>query len=610
MTPPPDRPSRWIVMSGVHPDAGSEMLAFHVAQKMASRSHVLFWDVASCIARSAKTVKDLLPFRKAFSTPLLRNFLSQESTSFSILQGPLEINPPAFQETVSLLKSGFDFLLILAPATWRTEFLSLLDEAHLALLITDPSMERAPEVQRYFDQLALHKYPQALCQVVLNRVPHHGLNVLEAFTKVLGRPPLAAVPVKAFVEHVRVLARQLEDRGDLYGLPREVSAESALAVKNRIHQRLLEATASEVAPSPEKTQTVLENLLSEEADLPSSREIRGRLFTDLLHDVLGFGPLEALLRDPEVAEIMVNGPGVVFIEKKGRLFPAPVSFENETQLRTVIDRIVAPIGRRVDESLPLCDARLPDGSRVNIVLPPLALDGPALTIRKFMEKRLTLEDLLGFGALDRKMADFLTRCVKMRKNIIISGGTGSGKTTLLNILSGLIAPDERIVTIEDAAELKLQQPHVVRLESRPANSEGQGAIPIRRLVMNALRMRPDRIVVGECRGGEAFDMLQAMNTGHDGSLTTLHANSPRDAMGRLEALVLMAGIDLPVRVVREQIKSAVDMIVQIARLSDGSRKILSLTELTGMEGDVLTTAELFRYHAGVFEETGLVSQWE
>ena len=296
------------------------------------------------------------------------------------------------------------------------------------------------------------------------------------------------------------------------------------------------------------------------------------------------------------------------VEKKGRLYPTEVYFDSEMQLRKVIDRIVAPIGRRVDESTPLCDGRLADGSRVNIVLPPLALDGATLTIRKFMQKRLGLEDLLQFGAMNEGMARFLTRCVQARKNIVVSGGTGSGKTTLLNILSGLIAPDERIVTIEDAAELRLQQSHVVRMESRPANAEGQGAIPIRRLVMNALRMRPDRIVVGECRGGEALDMLQAMNTGHDGSLTTLHANSPRDALGRLEALVLMAGMDLPVRVVREQIKSAVHLIVQIARLTDGSRKVISITEVTGMEGDVLTTAELFRYRAGSFESTGLVSQ--
>jgi len=247
---------------------------------------------------------------------------------------------------------------------------------------------------------------------------------------------------------------------------------------------------------------------------------------------------------------------------------------------------------------------------VNIVIPPLALDGPTLTIRKFMEQRLALEDLIRFGTLNDVMGAYLTHSVRSRRNLIISGGTGSGKTTLLNILSGLIAPDERIVTIEDAAELRLQQPHVVRMESRPANAEGQGAIPIRRLVINALRMRPDRIVVGECRGGEALDMLQAMNTGHDGSLTTLHANSPRDALGRLEALVLLAGIDLPIRVVREQIRSAVHVIVQIARQADGSRRITSITELNGMEGDVLTTTELFRYRAGRFESTGLASRWQ
>src|SRR4029077_15212831 len=277
---------------------------------------------------------------------------------------------------------------------------------------------------------------------------------------------------------------------------------------------------------------------------------------------------------------------------------------------------VAPIGRRVDESMPLCDARLIDGSRVNIVLPPLALDGPTITIRKFMSKALNLLELIPLNSLSQEMADFLRACVLLRKNIVVAGGTGSGKTTLLNALSGLIPDDERIVTIEDAAELRLQKPHVVRLESRPPNAEGEGAIPIRRLVINALRMRPDRIVVGECRGGEALDMLQAMNTGHDGSLTTIHANNPRDALRRLETLVLMAGMDLPVRVVREQIQSAVNILIQQTRLSDGARKITSITELTGMEGDTLTTQEIYRFKQngkdaagriqGMFENTGIV----
>jgi len=285
-------------------------------------------------------------------------------------------------------------------------------------------------------------------------------------------------------------------------------------------------------------------------------------------------------------------------------------------LRTIIDRIVAPIGRRVDESMPLCDARLADGSRVNIVLPPLALDGPVVTIRKFGQKSLSFNDYIRLGSLTQEMADFLNSCVLKKKNVVIAGGTGSGKTTLLNALSGLIPDEERIVTIEDAAELRLQKPHVVRLESRPVNAEGQGAIPIRQLVINALRMRPDRIVVGECRGGEALDMLQAMNTGHDGSITTVHANSPRDALGRLETLVLMAGIDLPVRVVREQIRSAVHIIVQQTRMADGSRKITSITEITGMEEGIILSQEIFRFRQcgldiegriqGVFENTGIM----
>jgi len=312
-----------------------------------------------------------------------------------------------------------------------------------------------------------------------------------------------------------------------------------------------------------------------------------------MEEVLGLGAIEALLKDPTVSEIMVTGCQTVVVERQGKLESTDLRFGSEVDLRTVIDRIVTPLGRRVDESMPLCDARLADGSRVNIVLPPLALDGPTLTIRKFSQKKWTLADLARMGSMTTEMQVYLESAVKSRKNIVVSGGTGSGKTTLLNALSSAIPDHERIVTIEDAAELRLQKPHVVRLEARPPNAEGQGEIPIRRLVMNALRMRPDRIIVGECRGGEALDMLQAMNTGHDGSLTTLHANSPRDAMGRLETLVLMAGIALPVRVVREQIRSGVQVIVQQSRQPDGSRRVISITEITGMEGDVLTLLERF-----------------
>ena len=317
--------------------------------------------------------------------------------------------------------------------------------------------------------------------------------------------------------------------------------------------------------------------------------------------MLGYGPIETMLDDPDITEIMVNSHEQIFVERNGRLELCDVRFTSEAHLRRVIERIVSKVGRRIDESSPLVDARLIDGSRVNAIIPPLALNGSALTIRKFAREPFTVKDLVGFGTLNQNIADVLEACVKARLNIIVSGGTGTGKTTMLNVLSAYIPTDERIVTIEDAVELQLQQDHVVRLESRPANIEGKGEITIRDLVRNSLRMRPDRIVIGECRGGESLDMLQAMNTGHEGSLSTVHANSPRDAIARLETLVLMAGMDLPLRAIREQIASAIDVIVQVTRLKDGSRRVTHVTEVQGMEGDIVTLQDafVFDYAAGV-----------
>ena len=326
--------------------------------------------------------------------------------------------------------------------------------------------------------------------------------------------------------------------------------------------------------------------------LPSA--IRQDLLAEqVLHEAIGLGPLEPLLADESVTEIMVNAHDQIFVERAGRITQSPVHFTNDRSVVSAIERIVAPIGRKIDESMPLVDARLKDGSRVNAVIPPLALKGPCITIRKFPKHRLYGEDLLKFGTLDEAMLEFLSFCVRQAKNIIISGGTGSGKTTLLNILSNFIPDTDRIVTVEDAAELRLHQPNLVSLEARPPNSEGKGAIPIRELVKNCLRMRPDRIVVGECRGGEALDMLQAMNTGHDGSLTTAHANSPRDMLSRLEVMVLMAGMDLPVTAIREQIASAIHLIVQQTRFKCGSRKITAITEVTGVESGKIQLQDIF-----------------
>ena len=345
-------------------------------------------------------------------------------------------------------------------------------------------------------------------------------------------------------------------------------------------------------------QRLQEIYIQAKVNLPE--DIRKQVFTDILDELTGYGPIQPLLDDPDISEVMVNGPKKVFVEKNGRLTKSAVTFDDDDHVLRVIDRIILPLGRRVDADSPTVDARLPDGSRVNAVIRPVSIDGPSITIRKFKRDKLSIQQLIDYGSLTPNMAEFIRACVLAHLNIVISGGTGSGKTTLLNVLSGYIPEEERIVTIEDAAELQLQQDHVLRMETKVPNVDGKGAVTIRDLVRNSLRMRPDRIIVGECRGGESLDMLQAMNTGHDGSLTTLHANSPRDALSRLETMVLMAGMDLPLKVVRQQISSAVDLIIQQTRLKDGSRKVTAITEVVGMEGEIVVLTDIFK-----FEQTGI-----
>ncbi|NPC43542.1 CpaF family protein [Nocardioides sp. zg-1230] len=378
-------------------------------------------------------------------------------------------------------------------------------------------------------------------------------------------------------------------------------------LKRVVHARLVESIGPKLYDA-NMTQSELEQQVRlalqttlADTDMPMTSADRTRIAQEIADDILGYGPIEPLLRDPDLSEVMVNAYDSIYIERSGKLVKTGTSFSDEAHLRRTIDKIVGKIGRRVDETSPMVDARLPDGSRVNAIIPPLALDGSKLTIRKFSEDPYTVEDLISFGTLTRQSAELLAGCVKGRLNILVSGGTGAGKTTTLNVLSSFIPDDERIVTIEDAAELRLVQDHVLRLESRPANIEGKGAVTIRDLVKNSLRMRPDRVVVGEIRDAAALDMLQAMNTGHDGSISTLHANTPRDALSRLETMVLMAGMDLPVRAIREQVASAVDLIIQQTRLKDGTRRITAITEIVGMEGDIITTQDvfLFDYAAGM-----------
>jgi pilus assembly protein CpaF len=383
-------------------------------------------------------------------------------------------------------------------------------------------------------------------------------------------------------------------------------------LKNRVQNRLI----SELDPSMDVSRTdevretikgMYDEILQEESIILGRRE-RDALFEQIVAEILGLGPLEPLLADESITEIMVNGPKSMYVERAGKLQRINITFESEEHLMRIIERIVAPLGRRIDESSPTVDARLKDGSRVNAVIRPISLQGPILTIRKFFKKPLTVEDLIRFGTVTEEAIEFLRASVIAATNILISGGTGTGKTTFLNVLSSYIPNDERIVTIENAAELQLRQEHVVTLESRPANVEGRGEISIRDLVINSLRMRPDRIVVGECRGGEALDMLQAMNTGHEGSMTTLHANHTRDALSRLETMVLMAGMELPHRAIREQVASAIDMIVQLDRMRDGSRRVVSITEVQGMEGEVITMAEIFKFESSGFENGRVIGR--
>jgi pilus assembly protein CpaF len=626
--------NRLLTLWSACPGDGSRTLARTLAQVWSGQevSVLLIQHVSETELEANPMLPEFTPEEwvrqfRGLSPMLLRNYLIHTPAQPAQIKLARFPSLATWQEFLALVKNAFCWTLFTSSVDWSEESLATLDASDALLWAYRAQVESTQALQAHIGRMTGLKYSLAFSQKVLNRAHSGG-------SKALFELPEEIPPGVRYAEAVKTLAELLQSRDDLY-LPKTArdtvsdprdSVHLVQEIKAQIQPELLKVLEakekkSQAAANEESeralTQKTIEAALAQNSEFNTAREAREEIVAQVMNEVLGLGPLEPLLKDPDVSEVMVNGKDCVFVEKKGKLHPTPTRFASDTQLRTVIDRIVAPIGRRVDEAMPLCDARLADGSRVNIVLPPLALDGPTITIRKFMNKRLSFDDLISYGSMTREMADFLRVCVFLRKNIVVSGGTGSGKTTLLNALSGLIPEDERIVTIEDAAELKLQKPHVVRLESRPANAEGEGAIPIRRLVINALRMRPDRIVVGECRGGEALDMLQAMNTGHDGSLTTIHANSPRDGLGRLETLVLMAGLDLPVRVVREQIRSAVHIIIQQSRLGDGSRKVTSITEVTGMEGEILTTQELFHFRVagigdrgriqGAFEATGIVA---
>jgi septum site-determining protein MinD len=595
----------------------------------------------------AKALGEMAPIVVQMSPEVFASYLTTAPSGIALLPFVSDVlqsrllSVDLCNRMLDLAADAYDFVVIDVPAGASPLTLTLLERSDYVCAVASAlpnSMTRGQFCLDYLRSLQIASDSILFC---LNRVVERGSLTAEEVERLVGMPVTAQLPedpdavlsaagkrmplVLAAPRHpiargidrlVRVIdsleLRDQPERRRPAAVPDDSANEEVRAVKLRIHRRLVEEIDMRKADlsylrDPVKLQEMrtraeakVLNLLEEEGANIASRDLRRQVVKEILDEALGLGPLEDFLADPSITEIMVNRHDQIYVERKGRLELTDAKFLTPEQLRGVIERIVAPLGRRIDEKVPMADARLRDGSRVNAIIPPLALKGPALTIRKFSKKLLGVSDLITLGSLTEQMATFLSAAVKARTNIVISGGTGSGKTTLLNILGSFIPDGDRIVTIEDAAELSLPQEHVVALESRPANIEGEGAITIRDLVRNALRMRPDRIVVGECRGGEALDMLQAMNTGHDGSLTTVHANSPRDALSRIETLALMSGLDLPARAIRDQISSAVDLVVQQSRLEDGSRRITHISEVTGQEGNAFTMGDVF-----LFRRTGM-----
>ena len=616
--------------------------------------------------RPQKTVSDLVSFNQAITQHSLKSIISQHQTGLSYLAAvkgadqSLSGDAGVFKKQLYSLSQFYKYIIVDLGCEMEDLQLSVIEETNALLVITTPEVLVVNQTRRLINELVAATVPNDLFQIVLNKVGKGGLSP-QAISNNLKKPILASIPqddisalnalqksipfvigapnipmTASYHEMTRRLTggilQKLKSVSKPKGLkPKEsnlthqTSQKSTSLLKNKninplnilkqqIHRELIremdlkkDITNSKGDPEKEKqlrtkTQQIVVQLTDRHGQFLSRKE-RSQVIKQVLDEALGLGPLEELLDDPTITEVMVNGSEKIYAEKSGKVILTPVQFTSNLQLRNVIERIVTPLGRRIDEKTPYVDARLQDGSRVNAVIEPLAIDGPSVTIRKFPADRITISDYTErFSSLTKPMANFLKICVEQGLNIIISGGTGTGKTTLLNVMSGFIPANERIITVEDAAELQLKQEHVVRLETRPPNMEGEGEVSIRDLIRNSLRMRPDRIVVGECRDGAALDMLSAMNTGHDGSMTTVHANNPREAISRLETLCLMAGMELPMKAIREQIAGAVNLIVQISRLSDGSRKIKSITEVVGMQGEVVTLQEVFRFKEEGFDK--------
>jgi len=608
--------------------------------------------------KPAKSITDVIPFLPKLDERLIRGYFSSHPSGIAVLGGAepsqkSQILPQHLEKIIALLRLAYPYTLIGVPRTFDERLVSIFDHSDLILLVVTPTVLSLNYARSLIDVIKAWHFPLNMVKLVVymagikgglsddkiaqyldidvfSDVPFDSEVIISAINE--GTQPLETAGHSSFSQAIKELAYKLISEKTFEGIDKstrqavlpgstpqdvaETKKESDFQklasenfineLKEKIHKQLIEELDLEnvgkgsvgekkMAQMRETTKKVVEQMLAKEGDT-LTRDERSLLVEELLDDVLGLGCLEKYLKDETVTEVMVNGHNEIYVERAGKIYLTESKFKTVDNLMVVIDRIVSPIGRRVDESSPLVDARLMDGSRVNIIIPPLSLIGPTITIRKFIKKKLQTEDLVTFGSLVPQMSEFLRICVQLKKSILISGGTGSGKTTLLNIVSCFIPNDERIITIEDSAELKLMQRHVIRLESRPQSIEGTGAIAIRQLVVNALRMRPDRIVVGECRGGEALDMLQAMNTGHEGSLTTVHANAPKDAISRLVTMVIMAGTDLPERAIKEQIVSAIPIIVQLTRLMDGTRKIVQISEITGMRSDgSVEMVDLFRF---------------
>ena len=609
----------------------------------------------------AKAVTDIVPLLDRMQPTLLKSYVTSHASGIAVIPAAKDslhekmLTPQKLARVTDLLVRAYDYVVIDLASTLSESVVPILDLSELVCLVLSPDVGSVAQGRQSVTYLQSHHFSRDAMKLVLNRYSNRMPFPPDTIEENVGLPIALYLPLdeelmeqsiamadpfvsssprhpvsKALDAFTQQLVAELQSRPRRAKQPRLVAeaapqpsavheskerTDEIRDVKIRIHRRLIDEidfkkADIELAKDRKKkselrakTEVKIVSLLDEEAKGMTDRDLRKRLVKEILDEALGLGPLEDLLRDADVSEIMVNGIDHVFVERKGKLTLTEHKFLTEDQLRAVIERIVNPLGRRIDEKSPMVDARLEDGSRVNAIIPPLAIDGPSVTIRKFAKTPLKVPDLVRFGSFTPQMAQFFEAAVLARQNIVISGGTGSGKTTLLNVLSSFVPEDERIVTIEDSAELQLPQEHVVRLESRPPNIEGEGAVTIRDLVRNALRMRPDRIVVGECRAGEALDMLQAMNTGHDGSLTTVHANTPRDALSRLETLCLMAGLDLPARAIREQIASAIDLVFQQSRLSDGSRRVTHISEITGREGEVFTLADIF-----LFKQTGITPE--